>query len=174
MLAVENFDLVLLDVMMPEMNGFEVLARIKADARLHDVPVVMISALGEMDVVVRCIEAGAEDYMTRPVDPRRLIARINACLRRTEAPAEADAAARPIDDATLTDRERKLRRELEAVLREADERLAKNRYLTERNLANLMTRQGTHRFKEPTLRKIIGRRYPPMQRLGMVGNIQKD
>ena len=174
MLAIEDFDLVLLDVMMPEMNGFEVLARIKADARLHDVPVVMISALGEMDVVVRCIEAGAEDYMTRPVDPRRLIARINACLRRTAAPAEADAAARPVHDATLSVRERKLRRELEAVLREADERLAKNHYLTERNLASLMTRKGTHRFKEPTLRKIIGRRYPPMQRLGMVDIIQKD
>ena len=70
--------------------------------------------------------------------------------------------------------DRELKRELGAVLREADERLAKNRYLAERSLASLMTRQGTHRFKEPTLRKIIGRRYPPLERLGIVGNIQKD
>ncbi len=123
--------------------------------------------------------------MTRPVEPRRLIARINACLRRKGPPgdqavqpgrSEAGDAPPAVDDeaAGLSRRDRKLKRELEAVLREADERLAKNRYLAERSLASLMTRQGTHRFKEPTLRKIIGRRYPPMQRLGMVDIIQKD
>ena len=82
LLAVDDFDLVLLDLMMPDINGFEVLARMKADRRLHDVPVIMISALDEMDSVVRCIEAGAEDYLAKPFDPVLLRARINACLEK--------------------------------------------------------------------------------------------
>ena len=82
LLAVDDFDLVLLDLMMPDINGFEVLARMKANRRLHDVPVIMISALDEMDSVVRCIEAGAEDYLAKPFDPVLLRARINACLEK--------------------------------------------------------------------------------------------
>jgi class 3 adenylate cyclase len=84
LMEVEDFDLVLLDLMMPEMNGFEVLARLKADARLHHVPVIMISALDEMDSVVRCIEAGAEDYMPKPFNPVLLKARISACLEKKQ------------------------------------------------------------------------------------------
>jgi class 3 adenylate cyclase len=76
----EDFDLILLDLMMPDMNGFEVLARLKADARMHRVPVIMISALDEIDSVIRCIEAGAEDYLPKPFNPVLLRARINACL----------------------------------------------------------------------------------------------
>ncbi|MBL4905818.1 MAG: response regulator, partial [Sneathiella sp.] len=82
MLQEEDFDLVLLDLMMPDLNGFEVLARMKADERLRDLPVIMISALNEMDSVVRCIEAGAEDYLSKPFDPVLLHARINACLEK--------------------------------------------------------------------------------------------
>ena len=80
----EDFDLVLLDLMMPDMNGFEVLARMKADSRLREVPAIMISALNEMDSVVRCIEAGAEDYLPKPFDPVLLRARINACLEKKQ------------------------------------------------------------------------------------------
>jgi len=80
----ENFDLVLLDLMMPDMNGFEVLARMKEDNRLRDVPAIMISALDEMDTVVRCIEAGAEDYLPKPFDPVLLRARINAGLEKKQ------------------------------------------------------------------------------------------
>ncbi|MCH7573240.1 MAG: response regulator, partial [Planctomycetes bacterium] len=69
LLEAGDFDLVLLDLMMPDMNSFEVLARMKADDRLRDIPVIMISALDEMDSVVRCIEAGAEDYLPKPFDP---------------------------------------------------------------------------------------------------------
>ncbi len=84
MLQDGNFDLVLLDLMMPDMNGFEVLARIKADSRLRNVPVIMISALTEMDSVIRCIEAGAEDYLSKPFDQVLLRARINACLEKKQ------------------------------------------------------------------------------------------
>jgi adenylate cyclase len=81
-LAVEEFDLILLDLLMPELNGFQVLERLKADQRLHDIPVIMISGLQETDSVIRCIEAGAEDYLSKPFNPVLLRARISACLER--------------------------------------------------------------------------------------------
>src|SRR5205823_5601942 len=64
--AKENFDLILLDMMMPDLNGYEVLTRLKADGRFRHIPVIVISALDEIDSVVRCIEAGAEDYLSKP------------------------------------------------------------------------------------------------------------
>jgi len=82
MLAAAPFDLVLLDVMMPELDGFAVLERIKADARTRDVPVIMISALDDLASVVRCIERGAEDYLPKPFEPVLLKARIGACLEK--------------------------------------------------------------------------------------------
>jgi len=82
LLEIDDFDLVLLDLMMPEMNGFEVLGRIKADPRMHAIPVIMISALDEIDSVVRCIEAGAEDYLPKPFNPVLLKARINAGIEK--------------------------------------------------------------------------------------------
>ncbi|MBL4665829.1 MAG: response regulator [Sneathiella sp.] len=82
MLQEEDFDLVLLDLMMPDLNGFEVLARMKESEKLRDLPVIMISAFSEMDSVIRCIEAGAEDYLSKPFDPVLLRARINACLEK--------------------------------------------------------------------------------------------
>ncbi len=76
------FEVVLLDIMMPDMDGYEVLGRIKADARLRDIPVIMISAIDEVQSVVRCIEAGAEDYLAKPFDPTLLKARIGASLEK--------------------------------------------------------------------------------------------
>jgi two-component system, sensor histidine kinase and response regulator len=76
------FDLVLLDIMMPDMDGYEVLRRIKADASLQHIPVVMISAVDELQSVVRCIAAGAEDYLAKPFNPTLLQARIGACLEK--------------------------------------------------------------------------------------------
>jgi serine phosphatase RsbU (regulator of sigma subunit) len=75
-----DFDLVLLDIMMPEMDGYEVLGRIKGDDRLRHIPVVMISAVGETESVVRCIELGADDYLPKPFNPVVLRARVNASL----------------------------------------------------------------------------------------------
>ena len=82
MLAQQPFDLVLLDVMMPEMTGYEVLRRLKTDTVLRDIPVIMISALEEIDSVVRCVAMGAEDYLPKPFNPVLLRARIDACLEK--------------------------------------------------------------------------------------------
>ena len=81
-LSAGEFDLVLLDVMMPELNGYEVLERMRADERLRDVPVIMISAVDQVESVVRCIELGAADYLSKPFDPVLLRARVAACLER--------------------------------------------------------------------------------------------
>ncbi len=74
------FDLVLLDIVMPDVDGYAVLDRIKADEALRHVPVIMISAVDEMESVVRCIEAGATDYLPKPFNAALLDARINASL----------------------------------------------------------------------------------------------
>ena len=78
----EPFDLVLLDVEMPEMDGYQVLEYIKADTRLRDIPVIMISAVEELESVVKCIELGAQDYLPKPFNPVLLRARLTACLER--------------------------------------------------------------------------------------------
>jgi serine phosphatase RsbU (regulator of sigma subunit) len=82
MLQAAPFDLVLLDIMMPDMDGYEVLRRIRGDAVLQHLPVVMVSALGETESVVRCIELGADDYLTKPFNPLVLKARVTASLSR--------------------------------------------------------------------------------------------
>lgn len=75
-------ELVLLDVMMPVMDGYEVLRAMKADPSLSHIPVLMISALDEVQSVARCIEMGAEDYLPKPFDPVLLRARVGACLEK--------------------------------------------------------------------------------------------
>ncbi len=81
-IAQERFDLVLLDIMMPDVNGYEVLRRLKSDPATRDIPVLMISALSEFESVVRCIELGAEDYLPKPFNPALLRARVGACLEK--------------------------------------------------------------------------------------------
>jgi CheY-like chemotaxis protein len=105
--AKRPFDLVLLDVMMPEMNGYEVLERLKADEKQRHIPVIMISALSELDSVVRCIELGAEDYLPKPFNAVLLNARIGASLERKR----------------LHDRERAHLAEIDRQRRRADELL---------------------------------------------------
>jgi class 3 adenylate cyclase len=78
----EPFDLLLLDMEMPEMNGFEVLEQLKNDLQLRDLPVIVTSSLEGVDSVVRCIELGAEDYLTKPVNAVLLKARIGASLEK--------------------------------------------------------------------------------------------
>jgi sigma-B regulation protein RsbU (phosphoserine phosphatase) len=81
-LGAESFDLVLLDVMMPRLNGYQVLEELKAKGCLGDPPVIMITALDELDSTVRCIELGAEDYLPKPFNPVLLKARIRASLEK--------------------------------------------------------------------------------------------
>ena len=82
LLKSKKFDLMLLDIMMPEMNGYEVLEHLKADAELRHLPVIMISAVGEVESVVKCIELGAEDYLPKPFDATLLRARVGASLEK--------------------------------------------------------------------------------------------
>jgi class 3 adenylate cyclase/FixJ family two-component response regulator len=82
MLRAEDFDLVLLDILMPDINGYQVLEQMKSDPELRHIPVIMISALDEIDSVVRCIEIGAEDYLSKPFNPVLLRARLGASLEK--------------------------------------------------------------------------------------------
>jgi serine phosphatase RsbU (regulator of sigma subunit) len=78
----EPIDLVLLDIMMPEMDGFQVLERLRDDARLRTIPVIMISAVDEIDAVARAIELGAADYLPKPFNAVVLRARVTATLEK--------------------------------------------------------------------------------------------
>lgn len=80
LLGQHSFDVILLDLLMPELDGFEVLKHLKADPTLNHIPVIVISSLDEMDSIVRCIEMGALDYLSKPFDPILLQARIHAAL----------------------------------------------------------------------------------------------
>ncbi|MFN0316291.1 MAG: adenylate/guanylate cyclase domain-containing protein [Burkholderiales bacterium] len=82
MLRREAFDLMLLDIEMPELDGFQVLEQLKADGQLRDLPVIVTSSLEGLENVVRCIELGAEDYLSKPVNPVLLKARIGASLEK--------------------------------------------------------------------------------------------
>jgi adenylate cyclase len=82
MLRREPFDLLLLDIEMPEMDGFEVLEHLKADVTLRDLPVLVTSSLEGLANIVRCIELGAEDYLSKPINPVLLKARIGASLEK--------------------------------------------------------------------------------------------
>ncbi len=75
-------DLLLLDVVMPELDGYRVLEELGLDQQLRNIPVIMTSALDELDSVVRCVEMGAEDYLTKPINPVLLNARVNASLEK--------------------------------------------------------------------------------------------
>jgi adenylate cyclase len=105
-LRAKAFDLVLLDIMMPEMSGYDVLEQVKADDSLRHIPVIVISALSEIDSVVRCVQLGAEDYLFKPFNAVLLKARISASLEKKR----------------LRDRERQVLGELRAE-REKTERL---------------------------------------------------
>jgi serine phosphatase RsbU (regulator of sigma subunit) len=80
--AAESPDVILLDMMMPELDGFQVLERLKADKNVRNIPVIIISALNDLRSVVRGIELGAEDYLPKPFDPVLLKARLAACLEK--------------------------------------------------------------------------------------------
>lgn len=93
------FDLILLDIMMPSISGYEVLERLKADTSTAHIPVIMISAVDDLESVVRCIELGAEDYLFKPFNPVLLKARVNASIRKNRL---SPTTIRPIHEAIQT------------------------------------------------------------------------
>ena len=132
MLAGGSVDLVLLDVMMPDLDGYAVLELLKADTALRDVPVLMISALDELDSVVRCIQLGADDYLAKPFEPVLLQARIGACLEKKR----------------LHDQEVRHRRELAAFNQTLERRVAEQ-------VAQLDRLARLKRFFSPQLAELI-------------------
>jgi len=127
-----SFDLILLDVMMPEMNGYQVLEQLKSDSSLRDIPVIVLSALDEIGSVVRCVELGAEDYLPKPFDPVLLRARISACLEKKH----------------LRDQEIRLRSELEEWNKTLEQRV-------QEQVAQLERLGRLKRFFSPQLAELI-------------------
>jgi DNA-binding response OmpR family regulator len=112
MIAQTAYDLLLLDIMMPTLSGYEVLERIKQDDATRSLPVIMISAVDDLESVVRCIELGAEDYLFKPFNPVLLKARIHASLKRSERGIQKsdiqphlDALRRAVDNLLNSDSE---------------------------------------------------------------------
>ena len=88
--ALEPFQLVLSDVRMPQMNGYEVLERLHASPQHRSTPVIVISAIDQMESVIRCIQLGAEDYLPKPFNPTLLRARVGAVLEKKRLRDEID------------------------------------------------------------------------------------
>lgn len=107
MLEHKYYDLVLLDIMMPGMNGYQVLEVIKSEEKLRHIPVIVVSAIQEIESAVRCIELGAEDYLNKPFNVVLLKARLQACLEKK----------------SLLDQERLYRHQIEAEMHRANELL---------------------------------------------------
>lgn len=108
MLRESAFDLVLLDIMMPELNGYEVLQHMRADAALRHVPVILISALGDNDSIIKGIELGADDHLPKPFNPHILRARVSASLARKRLHDREQMHARSLE------REMDIAREIQA------------------------------------------------------------
>jgi DNA-binding response OmpR family regulator len=107
-LAAGGIDLVLLDVMLPNVNGFELCRRIRQSTETHrDVPIIMLTARGDLTDVVVGLETGADDYVTKPFEPRALVARIHAVRRRFQGipsaePEGSSSLTFQLDDSRLT------------------------------------------------------------------------
>ena len=95
-LRAQAWDLVLLDITMPEMDGYETLGHIKSDPALAHIPVIMVSAIDETDSVVRCLELGADDYLTKPFNPVVLQARIESSLNKKRLADQKQATLRAL------------------------------------------------------------------------------
>jgi two-component system phosphate regulon response regulator PhoB len=97
----ERPDLVLLDLMLPGIDGLEVARRLKEDALTRNMPIVMLTARGEESDIVTGLELGAEDYITKPFSRKVLVARLRAVLRRKEEKAVDEAASLKIHDLVI-------------------------------------------------------------------------
>jgi sigma-B regulation protein RsbU (phosphoserine phosphatase) len=108
----QRFDLVLLDIVMPELDGFQVLDHMKSDVGLRDIPIIMISSLENISSVITCIEKGAEDFLHKPYDTVLLKARIGACLEKKYLHDQVLATNSMLEEANL-----RMKRDLKAAAR---------------------------------------------------------
>lgn len=116
MMREQSFDLLLLDIMMPVMDGYETLMIMQKDEALRRVPVIMITALDDVDSAVRCIEMGAVDYVTKPFNPVLLRARVDASLERKRLSDQQEIYRLKIEDSN-----KNLSEEVRAKVREISE-----------------------------------------------------
>ncbi|HEY9616583.1 MAG TPA: adenylate/guanylate cyclase domain-containing protein [Microcoleaceae cyanobacterium] len=130
LLKQQPFDLVLCDIMMPEMNGYQVLEYLKADTDLRHIPIIMISALDDIESVVRCIELGAEDYLFKPFNPTLLKARINACLEKKRLRDQEQAYLKQLQ----AEQEKSERLLLSILPKPVAEQLKQQQHLLEQNV----------------------------------------
>jgi len=151
-----DYDLIILDVMLPGINGFEALRRIRSQS---DVPVLMLTARGDdVDRIVG-LEIGADDYLPKPFNPRELVARIHAILRRTRARADADEVP-PIEKVVVGDI--KLDTGSRAVTREG---IAVRLTAMEFDVLEVLLRNaGRVVGRESLVEQVLGRKYSPYDR----------
>jgi len=147
-LEASKIDLVLLDIMMPEMNGYEVLERMKASVTLRPIPVIMISAVDEVDSVIRCIGAGADDYLSKPFNPTLLRARVGASLERKQLHDQVVAQA-----ADLAEWNRTLEKRVSDQLAEI-ERVGRLKRFLSPQIANLVVSAGDDHVLESHRRAV--------------------
>ncbi len=141
-------DLVILDVMMPDMDGFETLNRIR---RVSSVPVIMLTVKAEEDDKVHGLELGADDYVTKPFSPRELVSRVKAALRRAEMPSPAQKTLTEIDEDLAVDFQRR-----EVLVRGERVKLRPTEY---RLLYHLVNNAGWVMTHETLLSKVWGYEY---------------
>jgi two-component system, OmpR family, alkaline phosphatase synthesis response regulator PhoP len=96
LIAKDQPDIILLDIMMPRMSGFQVCEQLKKDPDTHDIPVIMVTALNEVGDVERAIDAGADDFLTKPVNKLELLTRVRSLLRVRQLKRQLDNAVTEI------------------------------------------------------------------------------
>jgi DNA-binding response OmpR family regulator len=149
-----SYGLIMLDVMMPDLSGFDVLRRIRAGSRT---PVLMLTARGDTHDRVLGLELGADDYLPKPYDPAELAARIRAILRRADSPPAGASSSVPltVDDIALTGSTRAVTRDGKAIELTAVEFDL---------LEMLMKGAGTVVTREDLVRTVLGREFWPYDR----------
>jgi CheY-like chemotaxis protein len=96
-----DFDLILLDIMMPRMSGFEVCRKLKSDPRTRDVPIIMVTALNELGDIERGVESGTDDFITKPVNRLELVTRVKSLLRVSHLKTELDRTLAYLNDVDI-------------------------------------------------------------------------